>query len=301
MLFLPDNRIYLHMAILERKIVHGVESSFSHIVYPRFVLPRHRHAEFELMVVTSGSGKQFVGEGVAEYEAGDMALIGSSVPHLHLCNATLNGETDNPSAGEALQFPPSLFPINMEDLPDFSRIARLLRKSRYGIRFRDPVLSARVLNLMQEIDRLSGIERVIRLFRILDTLEQSSEYALLSGGEYNAENRIGEGADPASRVYTYLFNHFREPVELAAVAAYTGMNPTALCRAFRQRTDKSIFRCLAEIRVEHACKLLTHSKLTVSQVAYESGYNNLSHFNRQFMGIMRRTPTDYRSQINAAF
>lgn len=124
---------------------------------------------------------------------------------------------------------------------------------------------------------------------------------MLSGVEYNTENRIVGGAYPASRVYTYLSNHFRESVEQAAVATYyTGMNPATLCRAFRQRTDKSIFRCLAEIRVEHACKLLTHSKLTVSQVAYEPGYNNLFHFNRQFMGIMRRTPTDYRSQINAA-
>ena len=66
------------MPILERKIAHKMTTLCSHITYPEFVLPLHKHAEYELMIFTHGSGKQFVGEGVAPYTEGDVALIGSN-------------------------------------------------------------------------------------------------------------------------------------------------------------------------------------------------------------------------------
>lgn len=78
------------MAILERKIIHERTTLCSRIVYPNFVLPRHKHAEYEIMLFTHGNGKQFVGEGVRNYKEGDVVMIGSNVPHLHLCNAKLN-------------------------------------------------------------------------------------------------------------------------------------------------------------------------------------------------------------------
>ena len=77
------------MPILERKIAHKMTTLCSHITYPEFVLPLHKHAEYELMIFTHGSGKQFVGESIAPYAEGDVALIGSYVPHLHLCKSRM--------------------------------------------------------------------------------------------------------------------------------------------------------------------------------------------------------------------
>lgn len=126
------------MGILERKIIHERTTLCSHISYPQFILPRHKHIEYEIMLFTQGSGKQFVGEGVLDYQQGDIALIGSNVPHLHLCNAKLNPTTDfDLSAGEALQFHPIIFPFNLENVPDYQCIYQLLQKSQYGIRFYD--------------------------------------------------------------------------------------------------------------------------------------------------------------------
>ena len=102
------------MAILERKIIHEIDTSCSHIIYPQFVLPRHKHAEYEIMLFTQGSGKQFVGEGVADFQEGDIALIGSNVPHLHLCNSKLNPVANTVCrAAEALQFLPDIFPVHI--------------------------------------------------------------------------------------------------------------------------------------------------------------------------------------------
>lgn len=286
------------MGILERRIVHERTTLCSHIPYPQFVLPRHKHIEFEIMLFTRGSGKQFVGEGVLDYQEGDIALIGSNVPHLHLCNAKLNPELKaEPSAGEALQFHPTLFPLNLEDIPDYQLVCQLLRKSQYGIRFYDQDLFEELQRVFQAFDRYEYTQRVIGLLGVLERLSVCKNTKFLSGTAYNSGNFSVEANEPVSKVYTYLFNHYKERITLQEIADYVKQNPSALCRYFRKRTDKSIFQCLAEIRVEHACKLLSHSHLTISQIAYECGYNSVPYFIKQFERLTRRSPKEYRCQI----
>ena len=100
------------------------------------------------------------------------------------------------------------------------------------------------------------------------------------------------------RIYTYLYNNFREKVVLKDVADFVGQNPTSLCRYFKKSTDKSIFQVLAEIRIEYACKLLANSDLTITEVAFSSGYNTPTLFFEQFQKIIHLTPAEYRREIN---
>ena len=76
------------------------------------------------------------------------------------------------------------------------------------------------------------------------------------------------------------------------------MSSASICRYFKNKTNKTIFEYLNEIRIEHACKLLMYSNLAISQIAYDVGFNNLSHFNKQFKVITKQTPTMYRENIN---
>lgn len=287
------------MPILKRKIVHDMATVCSHISYPRFVLPLHKHVEYEIMLFTQGSGKQFVGEGVSDYKAGDMALIGSNVPHLHLCHTKLDATSaSNPeekgSAGEAIQFRPDIFPGQMEGIPDYHLIHDLLQKSQYGIRFYDEGLFDEMLEMVREFDSSGYTSRIVCLLRMLEKLHDCQHFRLLSDTAYNQANLIPDVKEPVNKVYAYLYNHFKEKVTLGEIAEFVNQNPAALCRYFKQRTDRSIFQCLAEIRIEHACKLLTYSKMNVSQIAYESGYNSVTHFVAQFEKITKRTPSEYR-------
>ena len=271
----------------------------SHISYPRFVLPLHKHVEYEIMLFTQGSGKQFVGEGVSDYKAGDIALIGSNVPHLHLCHTKLDATSaSNPeekaSAGEAIQFRPDIFPGQMEGIPDYHLIHDLLQKSQYGIRFYDEGLFDEMLEMVREFDSSGYTSRIVCLLRMLEKLHDCQHFRLLSDTAYNQANPIPDVKEPVNKVYAYLYNHFKEKVTLGEIAKFVNQNPAALCRYFKQRTDRSIFQCLAEIRIEHACKLLTYSKMNVSQIAYESGYNSVTHFVAQFEKITKRTPSEYR-------
>lgn len=286
------------MGILERKIVHGMTTMCSHIVYPQFVLPHHKHAEYEIMLFTQGSGKQFVGEGVADYKEGDIALIGSNVPHLHLCNTKLNTSANTiRSAGEAIQFLPNIFPANLESIPDYQQIGSLLQKSQYGMRFYEKGLFEELKFMFQELDKVEYTSRLVALFQILNKLYQCKRIELLSETAFNNSNPFFEENEPVNKVFAYLFNHFKEKITLQQVATYVKQNPSALCRYFKKRTDKSIFQCLAEIRIEHACKLLSYSNLRISEIAYESGYNNVPYFTMQFEKMIKRTPSEYRLQL----
>ena len=293
------------MAVLERKIIHGMATQCSHISYPQFVLPLHKHMEFEIMLFTKGGGKQFVGEGVSEFRAGDVALIGSNVPHLHLCGSKLspatfdNGAKYEPCAGEAIQFLPDLFPAYMHDLPDYRPIHKLLKKSQYGVRFYDESVYEDILEMLGELDSSEYTARIICLLRMLDRLCRCSHTELLSDTAYNSSNCISDVNEPVNKVYAYLYNHFKDSISLSDITAYVKQNQSALCRYFKKRTDKSIFQCLAEIRIEHACKLLAYSEMTISQVAYESGYNSLTHFISQFERLTTQKPSEYRALIKS--
>lgn len=164
------------MKILERRILHDPGTAFSHIRYGQFSLPCHAHVEFELMYITSGRGLQFAGDGVEPYRAGDLALLGSGLPHFHLCDRVRLGGDGEASSGEVLQFPPDLFPQNMERLGDYAEIRRLLECSRRGIRFGDRVLAAEVGRLVRSVDALSGTERLVRLYEILGRLARCADY-----------------------------------------------------------------------------------------------------------------------------
>jgi len=286
------------MVVLERKILHGVTTSFSHIHYPRFVLPLHRHIEYEIIIIKEGTGKQFIGDGVADYRKGDLALIGSNVPHLHLCDSVMNNNTGSQSSGDVLQFPPDIFPEHMDKIPDYKNVFDVLDRSQRGIRFKDIALSDEIYSMISELDKMEGITRILQLLKILEKLSECKDYELFSGMIYRGNNSLVGVHEPVNRVYDYLFKNFREQLFLKDIGDYVGMSTAGLCRYFKQRTDKSIFQCLAEIRIEHACKLLAYSNLNISQIAYESGYNNTSLFNRQFHKIIKQTPGEYRKLIS---
>lgn len=209
------------MPILERKIAHKMTTLCSHITYPEFVLPLHKHAEYELMIFTHGSGKQFVGEGVAPYAEGDVALIGSNVPHLHLCKSRMksgeNAGKEEPgnigkrelkpgleteledrlySSGEAIQFSPQLFPSSLLNLPDYAHISELLSKSQYGIRFYDEGLYDELLEMMKTFDSSTHTSRLIILLQILDRLHHCKKTQLLSPTAYSNANRQPELEEP---------------------------------------------------------------------------------------------------------
>jgi len=89
-------------------------------------------------------------------------------------------------------------------------------------------------------------------------------------------------------------------VQLSSVAKTAGLSIPAFCNYFKKSTKKTYIDFLNEIRIGHACKLLNDTQKPVMDICYESGFNTLANFNKQFLKQKRTTPSNYRKILNTA-
>src|SRR3546814_1537397 len=97
-------------------------------------------------------------------------------------------------------------------------------------------------------------------------------------------------------LYQYIIHHYVRNPSLDEVSAIAHMSPSAFCRYFKQRSNKTYTQFLNEIKIGNACKLLIDNNLPISQVCFEVGFNNFTHFNSQFRRIIGVTPTQYQDR-----
>jgi AraC-like DNA-binding protein len=90
-------------------------------------------------------------------------------------------------------------------------------------------------------------------------------------------------------------NHFDEDLNLNNAAEVANMSPSAFSRYFKSRTRKSFTQFVIEMKIGYCCKLLINEKLSIAEVCYRSGFQNLSNFNQHFKDITGLTPKKYQS------
>ena len=96
-------------------------------------------------------------------------------------------------------------------------------------------------------------------------------------------------------IFEYTMNNFAHNITLDAISKVANMTKNAFCKYFKKRTNKTYFQFLTELRIERACKLLLKNKDTpIATIAEQSGYNNISNFNRQFQIHKNQSPTEFK-------
>jgi len=109
-------------------------------------------------------------------------------------------------------------------------------------------------------------------------------------------------AEPAQimRARKFIEDRYRENLRLAAVAWEAGMSRFSFCRTFKNVTGLNFTQYLARTRVEKAKNLLLNFHYRVSEVAFESGFQSVTHFNRVFRSVAGESPTEYRQHLPTA-
>tara|TARA_R110000751_G_scaffold81086_3_gene163390 strand:- start:836 stop:1276 length:441 start_codon:yes stop_codon:yes gene_type:complete len=142
---------------------------------------------------------------------------------------------------------------------------------------------------------MDGFEGILHLLKILDFISQTKEYAILASPGYTNTLREAD-TQRMFNVYAYVMKNFKRKIALAELADLTNMTPTSFSRYFKIHANKSFSEFVSEIRIGHACKLLIEQKMNVSQACYQSGFQTLSNFNKQFKTITNRTPLAYKKE-----
>jgi AraC-like DNA-binding protein len=252
----------------------------------------HYHREIELIYFIRGSGKRCIGDNVTHFKEDDMILIGSNVPHMMRPERPY--DSANPDEVVVIHFLPEILKGFLL-LPENKAISELLQKASYGISIHgDTLLAAK--RLIYSIRSARNTERFIILFQLLNLIAHSDSNTLVSHTAFGAafhksdDNRL-------NRIYHYTLNNFSREITLNEIANLVHLTPHSFCRYFRSRTRKRFSLFLLEVRVSHACKLLSDTELNIGVIAYESGFMNLSNFNRHFKLVTGHTPLTYRKQF----
>ncbi|WP_294250649.1 AraC family transcriptional regulator [uncultured Chryseobacterium sp.] len=251
----------------------------------------HYHPEIELIHVCKGSGKRQIGSNISYFSDGDLVLIGSNLPHCGLTNENTNNEYEM-----VIQFKPDFLGETLWETPEMQRIVSLLEKSKAGIVFGDAV-KKEVGRKIAEMHESSSMDRLIRFLGILDELGSTQDCRILNAGKYYLQTQV-EDNDRINVIFNYVKDHFREQMTLEEIADLANMKVPSFCRYFKKITNKTFTQFVNEYRITHSLKLLAEQPMSITEVCFESGFNNFSYFNKTFKEYVKKSPSQYRKEFN---
>lgn len=256
----------------------------------------HFHPHFQLFSVLRGTGTRLIGDSIQPFSDGDTVFLGPDIPHLWRCDpAYFEPGSGLSTHGVVVYFQEGFLGKELFNLPEMQPISLFLRESVNGYVIKDP-FREKVSESIIHFLGLSGFERIIHLLKLLHELAHTPHKQAITSLGYRNTHKISE-TERMQKVHNYLLQHFREEIRLRDVAAHAGMSEAAFCRYFRARTQKTLTDLINEIRIGHACRLLIGEDYNISRIAYETGFDTLSNFNRNFKKITGKTPSRYRSDF----
>jgi YesN/AraC family two-component response regulator len=250
----------------------------------------HYHPEVELVFINKGVGKRQVGTHLSNYQDGDLILIGPYLPHTGFTKGFEENQKEI-----VIQFKPDIFERAFQNLEELKRINHLLDLSKKGIVFDGPIkedIGIRMEGLQYE----TQIDAFLTFVKILHDLAKEKDKKILNAEGYAFISSPSENKR-LKTIFNYIRDHFMEPISLDQISARVFMTPQSFCRFFKKSTQKTFINFLNEYRVNHATKLLSETDVDIKTICYESGFNNLSNFFRNFKKITQLTPNTYRDEI----
>jgi AraC-like DNA-binding protein len=250
----------------------------------------HFHIEMELTLFTSGTGTRFVGDHIGAFERGDLVLLGEKLPHYWHCRGA--------SSGLSVQwhFPEShalwSFPETLSLLPLFERAKRGLRLTGKA--------AEEAGGMLRGLERSKGAGRLALLLGLLHRMAEAAEEECqpLSVRAFSLPAGEGHQRTIAAAVRHLVANH-RETVRLEELLALTGLSRSGFARQFKQHSGRSFSEFLNGLRLEAACRELLESSRAVVDIAFASGFTQVSFFNRLFRRTYGCSPSEFRRQRGA--
>ena len=250
----------------------------------------HYHPEFEITYVVNGNGTRLVGDSSHDFENHDLIFVGSNLPHTWISHDDFGIEGKEMEV-IVLQFSGQIIENRAREIVELGNIGKLLEASGRGLNFPKEVREE-AGGILKQMPEQTGLKRYNLLLEILDLLG-SSTFSPLSS-EYYAPNYSQTNETRIGKVFEHIHDHYHQPLSIGVLADVASMNEAAFCRFFKKTTGKSAINYINDLRIGKACNLLNDADLSIGDVAFQSGFNNLTHFNRTFLKMKGTTPSRFR-------
>jgi AraC-like DNA-binding protein len=250
----------------------------------------HFHPEIELVYVNKGKGKRHIGNHISYFNNSQLVLIGSNLPHIgYLDRLTTNGSET------LIQFLPDFLGKGFFKIPEMAAIDALFERAKKGIRFNIEI-KQRIGAKIEKLIDLEGANRITSFIEILNDLATTDDYTLLNANGYAFESSH-QDSNKIELVYKHINENFKDHISLDEVSELVSMTVPAFCRYFKKSTGKTFTKLVNEYRVVHATKLLAESTMSITDISFECGFNNFSHFNKLFKEFTGKSASVYRNEL----
>ncbi len=248
----------------------------------------HQHDEIQISFIEKGNGTLLVGDRISSYTKNDIIIIGSNLPHAFKSEPS----SKNKSKMLSLFFTETSFGNSFFELDEFSEIKQFFSNSLQGLLIDNN--KEGITKCFKKLKKATKLERFILLLDILNLISRAKSEPI-SNFAYNKSYSDLEGKKMRD-VFEYTIENYHTSIYLKDIANVANMTKNAFCKYFKRRTKKTYISFLTELRIENACKLIhSNEEISISEIAYKVGFNNMSNFNRKFKEIKKITPLKYRN------
>jgi len=259
-----------------------------------FEAPYHFHPEYELTYILHGTGKRYVGSHMDDFTTGDLVLLGPNLPHCWKLDPGKEKQTD--ASAIVVQFDGAFLGNDFFNKNELQHIKKLFQRSGCGICFNSATQTAVNKSLFALSNETNSFRRLVGLLEILQRLASSNEYVLLDQNRIIAERTIAE-QERINPVFAYLVENFRHQVSLDVAAGIANMTTNAFCKYFKKTTRKTFMETIIEYRLNYAIQQLVQTDKPISDISFESGFGDVSHFYKMFKMKMHMSPLNYRKKF----
>jgi AraC-like DNA-binding protein len=272
---------------LVRCLAHG---------FPTPLARWHFHDEYELHLITSTSGKAFVGDWIGPFQPGHLVLCGPRLPHNWISFGIPEGGVAERDL--VIQFRHEPIEQAAALVPELAEAMPLLERARHGIEFFG--MSERAREHWLSVKHSRGLARLAAFCDFLADLTRCTDYRLLSNVQMQGKDD-DTGLDQINAIVDRITGDLAGPLLASAAAAELGMSESRFSRFFRRATGNTFTDFVNLVRVNRACQLLMETDRQVTRICYEVGFNNVANFNRRFREIKGMTPSEFRHQAEHRF
>lgn len=257
-----------------------------------FDFPIHFHPEYELNCIKNGKGvNRAIGDSIEEIDNIELVLIGPNLHHGWLDNHCTNKEIREIT----IQFHENLFNNEFLSRKIMLPIKDMFDRSIHGILFSKKV-SEEMFNRISQVSKLDGMDYFLELTSILYDLANSRNQRLLS--TYSATRDSFENSDKIKKIYEYVQENFDKKITLSEASELVNMSQVSFNRFMKKRTGKTFVDYVNDVRISHAAIKLIEKDISISEIAFNCGFNNIANFNRVFKKAKKCTPSQYKNDFS---
>jgi AraC-like DNA-binding protein len=259
---------------------------------PNFYAYFHYHEEIQISLINKGAGTLLLGHQIRNFNEGSVIVIGKDIPHL----MQKAGNMETPISSTNLYFKEELFGLSSLYDQELKEVNAFFKTLRRGLLFTgEPAEQIKTLlnKCLLEKRALAQLALVLQLTDLLMCLPQKS---WLSSVPQKAVP-VNPGGNRMEKVINYTLGNRKTKITVAQAAQEVGLSESRFSRVFKKHTGLTYVNYLNKLRIEDACAQLQLTGSTISEIAYQSGFDNISNFNKVFRQFKGQTPTAFRKNL----